>query len=253
MEENNLDLNNLYYSKLFLINRSNSKYDSIIRNISFNLSDSLLKTPKILKPPEPYNNISINKSNNNNSIKNSINLNKSKNKNYPPKTFKELFVLIYFIQNKWDNNLRNYPKLSIPKNIKSKKPITPPYVCNLKSLKLNNRPRDFVGWEAHDSRRYKAPSSSYGTQSYIDNENSNISIIKKKRSNISNTENEIEKYSVDYCENTELLNRILSVLQKSYSDSIISSDNESLELSDHIINCDDISVYYIYLASSSII
>lgn len=103
MEENNLYSNNLYYSKLFLINRSNSKYDSIIRNISFNLSDSLLKTPKILKPPEPYNNISINKSNNNNNpINNSINnsnnnLNKSKNKNYPPKTFKELFVLIYFI------------------------------------------------------------------------------------------------------------------------------------------------------------
>ena len=54
---------------------------------------------------------------------------------------------------------------------------TPPYLNSLKDIKprRGNRPADFVGWAAHDRRRYEAPSASFGAQNLIVTQDQNVS------------------------------------------------------------------------------
>jgi len=95
---------------------------------------------------------------------------------------------------RWHNSLRSYQgnkdcrplwgkgtsfsretKLKKKKKKKRRLNKTPPYLKSLKDIKLRrgNRSADFVGWAAHDRRRYEAPTASFGPQNLIVHDNKN--------------------------------------------------------------------------------
>lgn len=162
---------------------------------TFNSSSYSDLTPSLQTPPIPYSqNSSLYSTINDNTTTSQLIL---KTKNHQNHTFNELYE-------KWNNELRHYPPLK-PIQPKSNISYPLPYLPNthLKSLlNTNHRPRDFIGWEAHDSRRYNAPSSSFGMQNLLPE------YEEKENINLNEDENEIKN------KNRLLLSKVKELKEK---------------------------------------
>ena len=71
---------------------------------------------------------------------------------------------------------------------------TPPYLNSLKDIKprRGNRPADFVGWAAHDRRRYEAPSASFGAQNLIVTQDQDVpsKLFLRVKTNVENNQHQ---------------------------------------------------------------